>query len=88
MSLLIDFVNFKNILLENNINLFDHDLRISYHRLNNFTVNKNQKGGSINSNNKDITQKIKSMTQIHLLHLVNSLLVKNNEKTNWIFELY
>jgi len=84
----IDLIKFKKILFENQIELFDHDLRISHHRLCNYQMAKFQSGGSYNSSNKNILNKLNKMTQIHLSHLINSLLDKNDLKTDWILNLY
>ncbi len=84
----IDLIKFKNILSENKIELFDYDLRISHHRLCNYIINRTQTGGSTNSSSKTVSDKLNNMSQIHLSHLVNSLLDKNEHKTNWIFNLY
>ena len=88
MTSYIDLIKFKNILAENQIDLFDHDLRISHHRLCNWIQNKNQTGGSSNLSNSNIIYKLNNMSQIHLSHLVNSLLTKNEQKTNWILNNY
>jgi hypothetical protein len=85
MTSFIELIKFKNILRKNQIELFDHDLRISHHRLCNwFNKNKEQFGGSINVNNYSVSSKLKNMSQIHLSHLVYSLLDKNEQKINWI----
>lgn len=85
MTSFIELIKFKNILQKNHIVLFDHDLRISHHRLCNWIgKNKEQLGGSINVNNYNISRKLKNMSQIHLSHLVYSLLDKNIQKINWI----
>lgn len=87
---------FKQFLLNNNIELFDHEIRIVYKRLSNISsvyeeqFNSNtvsnlnlQNGGSIN-----ISQKLKKMSQQHILHLISSLMTKNDIKINWILNLY
>ena len=85
MTSFIEIIKFKNILKKNQIELFDHDIRISHHRLCNYlNKNKEQFGGSINANNSIISSKLKNMSQIHLSHLIYSLLDKNEEKINWI----
>jgi hypothetical protein len=85
----IDLIKFKNILEKNNIELFDHDIRISHYRLCNwFEKNKVQLGGATNVNNSSISEKLKQMSQIHLTHLVYSLLNKNEQKINWILNIY
>jgi hypothetical protein len=85
MTSIIELIKFKNILNKNQIVLFDHDIRISHHRLCNWlNKNKEQVGGSVNFNNDTISKQLKNMSQIHLSHLVNSLLNKNEEKINWI----
>jgi len=86
MTSYIDFIKFKNILLDNHIDLFDHDLRISHHRLCNLLKNKEQHGGSSVSRN-NICEKLNNMSQIHLSHLINSLLVKNEQKSTWILNI-
>lgn len=88
MTQYIDLLKFKNLLYENKIELFDHDLRISHHRLNNWNNKVDQIGGSTYHNKTSITQKLNNMSQIHLSHLVNSLLDKNEQKINWILNLY
>ncbi len=90
----IDLIKFKKILSNHQIELFDHDLRISHHRLSGFMISEKQTGGSHglattgNMTNKVILGKLENMSQIHLSHLVNSLLEKNNQKINWIFSMY
>ena len=85
MSSIIELIKFKNILEKNQIDLFDHDLRISHHRLCNwFNKNKEQNGGSVNINNYSVSTKLKKMSQTHLSHLVYSLLDKNEQKITWI----
>ncbi len=93
MTSFIDLIKFKNILMTNQIELFDHDLRISHYRLCNLVKNKNQMGGTgliINGTNctYGMEKKLNNMSQIHLSHLVNSLLSKNEQKTNWILNIY
>ncbi len=90
MTSFIDLIKFKNILLSNQIELFDHDLRISHYRLCNLVKNKNQFGGSTSTINETsgVEKKLNKMSQIHLSHLVNSLLAKNEQKTNWILNIY
>ncbi len=88
MTSYIDLIKFKKILSNHEIELFDHDLRISHHRLCSYMVNKKQVGGSNGFKNKDISNKLENMSQIHLSHLINALLEKNNQKTNWILTIY
>ncbi len=90
MTSYIDLIKFKNILLSNQIELFDHDLRITHYRLCNLVKNKNQMGGTslISNSTNSMEKKLKNMSQIHLSHLVNSLLSKNEQKTNWILNIY
>ena len=88
MKLFTNFNKFKKILLNNDIELFDYELRIVYKRLCNISQVNTQIGGSINNNQKNISQKFKKMSQQHMLHLINSLISKNDEKINWIFNLY
>jgi hypothetical protein len=87
MTSFIDLIKFKNILISNQIELFDHDLRISHFRLCNLVKNKNQIGGS-NLITNGIEKKLNNMSQLHLSHLVNSLLCKNEQKINWILNIY
>jgi len=50
----MDFLDYKNHLLSNNIRLFDDDYRISYHNLivlNDSIINSNQIGGGSEDNN-------------------------------------
>ncbi len=86
MTSFIDLIKFKNILMSNKIDLFDHDLRISHYRLCNLFKNKNQIGGS-NLITNGIEKKLNNMSQLHLSHLVNSLLCKNEQKINWILNI-
>lgn len=78
----MDFIAFKNFLNEKNIHLFDAEYRIAYHRLNNINSYLMQNGGSYNNNFE--MDKLHKLNQSTLSHLVNSLLTKNIEKTNWI----
>jgi len=82
----MDFIAFKNMLNQNNIHLFDAEYRIVYHRLNNMKSYLIHNGGSLN-NNFEI-DKIHKLNQATLSQLVNSLLTKNIEKTNWIINNY
>jgi hypothetical protein len=86
MTSYIDLIKFKKILSNHQIELFDHDLRISHHRLCYVMVNSKQAGGS--GDFKNNTNKLEKISQIHLLHLVNALLEKNNQKINWILSIY
>ncbi len=88
MTQSINLIKFKNILSSNKIELFDHDLRISYHRLCSHNVGKLQIGGSTGSSDLTVMDKLSNMSQLHLSHLVNSLLIKNDLKTDWILSLY
>lgn len=87
MTSYIDLIKFKNVLTENQIELFDHDLRISHHRLCNLIKSKDQRGGSSIAG-PNVYEKLNNMSQIHLSHLINSLLVKNEQKSNWILNIY
>lgn len=88
MAFSLDFIKFKKILSENEIEIFDYEFRIAHHRLCNWEKTKSQLGGSKNINIKNISSKLKNMSQIHLSHLIGSLLIKNDEKINWILNLY
>jgi len=87
MTSYIDLLKFKNVLAENQIELFDHELRISHHRLCNLIKSKDQHGGSSIART-NVYEKLNNMSQIHLSHLINSLLVKNEQKSNWILNIY
>jgi len=82
---------YNQFLLDNDIQLFDHEMRISYKRFCNLSseykkqqnLTNVQSGGSIN-----ITQKLKKMPRQHIIHLINSLNTNNDTKTKWILDLY
>ena len=82
---------YNQFLLDNDIQLFDHEMRISYKRLcilsseykKQQKLTNVQSGGSIN-----ITQKLKKMPRQHIIHLINSLNTNNDTKTKWILDLY
>lgn len=88
MTFSVDFIKFKKILSNNEIEIFDHELRIIHYRLCNWEKTKAQIGGSKNFNIKKMSTRLKNMSQIHLSHLISSLLIKNDEKINWILDLY
>jgi hypothetical protein len=67
----IDFITFKNYLIDNNILLFDSQYRIAhyrYHKLNDTTI----------------LSKVKSINKLQ--NFIDSLVNKNNEKINWILQ--
>lgn len=76
---MLNYLEFKNILKYNNINLFDSQYRIIYSRLNN--LNQEQVGGSINN-------KINKLDNLMLKKLVDSLLSKNINTCKWILQNY
>ncbi len=76
---MLNYLEFKNILKYNNINLFDSQYRIAYSRLNN--LNREQVGGSINN-------KINNLDNLMLVKLVDSLLSKNINASKWILQNY
>ena len=87
----IDFIEFKKILNENNIQLFDAQYRIAHHRFNHLNhINRNdQKGGSnVNLNNREIISNIIKNRPASLLSLINSLLNKNTIRINYIIDNY
>ena len=88
MTFPLDFIKFKKILSNNEIEIFDHELRIVHYRLCNWEKTKGQVGGSKNINIKKMSTRLKYMSQSHLSHLISSLLIRNDEKTNWILNLY
>jgi hypothetical protein len=89
MTSFIELIKFKNILHKNQIDLFDHDLRISHHRLCNwYQKNKEQFGGADNVETFNVSKKLKKMSQTHLSHLVYSLLNRNEQKIKWILDIY
>jgi hypothetical protein len=84
---------FKQFLTDNDIELFDFEMRISYKRLCNLSseYKKQQKLTKLNlqkGGSKNISQKLKKMQRQHILHLISSLVSKNDTKTNWILNLY
>ena len=85
---------YNQLLLDNDIQLFDHEMRISYKMLCNLSSEykkqqnlnldlNSQSGGSIN-----ITQKLNKMPRQHIIHLIDSLITNNDTKTKWILDLY
>lgn len=46
------YIDYINYLKSNNIILFDHDYRISYHNINKYATNNNQHGGGYNNIDK------------------------------------
>jgi hypothetical protein len=88
MLLQIDFVTFKNILNKNKIFLFDTQYRIAHFRYGQYIVNKNttneinhiQIGGSPGL----LLELINNQGPNKLYHFIDSLLVKNYAKSDWI----
>ena len=65
----IDFITFKNYLIDNNIMLFDSQYRIAHYRYNML-------------NDINILSKVKNINKLD--NFINSLVTKNIEKINWI----
>lgn len=73
----MNLIEYKQVLQDNNIKLFDHDIRISYFMLNKY-YNKEQIGGGNNIFCNKSTQEIKNIVDISLspnFHLLS--LTKN-----------
>jgi len=68
----IDFITFKNYLIDNDIMLFDSQYRIAHYRYNMITK----------INNSNILSKVKNINKLD--NFINSLVTKNIEKINWI----
>ncbi len=92
MSNHIDFIDFKKLLNNKNILLFDGQYRIAHFRFNNLLKQLEQNGGN-NETNKSIlidnTDKLKDkLINNNLLErLINSLLENNTITTNYIVDL-
>ena len=87
MSSHIDFLDFKNILNKNNILLFDTQLRIAHFRYNQYIQNLPQYGGSNTLDTTKLLDKINKKNNCLLSHFIDSLIVNNISKTNYIIEL-
>jgi hypothetical protein len=87
MSSHIDFLDFKNILNKNNILLFDTQLRIAHFRYNQYIKNTPQIGGSNILDSNKLLNRINDKSNCLLSHFIDSLIVNNIQKTNYIFEL-
>ena len=87
MTHIITFMDFKKLLINKNIYLFDGQYRVVHALLNELNENTsyNQSGGAIINNN--IINKVNKLNSVHLLHLVNAILDKNKVKLNWILAL-
>lgn len=87
MSSQIDFLDFKNILNKNNILLFDTQLRIAHYRYNEYIKNLPLSGGSNTLDSNLLLDKIYKKSNCLLSHFIDSLIVNNISKTNYIIEL-
>lgn len=70
----MNYNEYLKLLERNNIKLFDHDKRISYHNIKNYSLNNNQKGGGdlkYYKNFKDIINISLSSNPQLLLSLLN-----------------
>jgi hypothetical protein len=65
----IDFITFKNYLIDNNILLFDSQYRIAHYRYDKL-------------NKKNILKKINNKQKLNCF--IDSLVTKNKEKLEWI----
>jgi hypothetical protein len=65
------FIQYKKILEKNNINLFDHEYRISYFEMQNNHSNNIMKGGG------SLYEKLKNMNNNDLLNLVKISISSN-----------
>lgn len=89
MDLSNDFLYFKKTLDDNNIELFDYELRIAHKRFLTLFKLPSQTGGSQNETvDLNILNVLDKMSHTHLSHLVNSLLTNNVNKSKWIFNMY
>ena len=81
----IDYISFKNIINEHNINLYDGDIRIAHCRFNNLFYNKlvNNEYLSIIDDQNTTINKLKKNPNL-LIHLINSLVKNNINKINYI----
>ncbi len=93
MSNHIDFIDFKKLLNNKNILLFDGQYRIAHFRFNNLLKQLEQNGGNDGNNSQSIlidnTDKLKDkLINNNLLErLINSLLENNTITTNYIVDL-
>ena len=69
------FNQYKKLLERNNIQLFDHDYRISYFELTNIIDNNMRGGGSL-------YKKLKDMDHINLINLVKISISSNSQYIN------
>ena len=86
MTYIITFMDFKKLLNNKNIYLFDGQYRIAHSRLNeliNKSNNNNQLGGSI-IDTSNILDKVNKLNSIRLFHFVNAIIDANKEKIDWI----
>jgi hypothetical protein len=85
MSNIITFMDFKKLLNNKNIYLFDGEYRIAHYQLNKLInkSNNNQTGGSI-IDTTNILDKVNKLNSVRLLHFVNAIIANNKEKINWI----
>ena len=83
-----DYITFKNILNENNIQLFDAQYRIAHYRYNKYIQKIPQQGGSSENNNQNLLSKIVNNKSNLLNHFVDSLLSNNINKTDYITGLF
>ena len=70
----MNYNEYLELLEKNNIKLFDHDKRISYHNIKNYNFTNNQKGGGYfkyNKNFKNIVDISLSSNPQLLLSLLN-----------------
>lgn len=72
------FNQYKKLLERNNIQLFDHDYRISYFELTNIIDNNMRGGGSL-------YKKLKDMDHINLINLVKISISSNSQYINCLF---
>ncbi len=95
----IDFIEFKNLLNNYNILLFDGQYRIAHYKYQKIINSQNQNGGSNNFNqgklnydenkiNKpfELINKINNHSENLLRIFISSLVDNNKNKINWVLE--
>jgi hypothetical protein len=82
------FLDFKNLLLDSNIKLFDAEFRIVHYRFNELNKNMLQNGGAFNKYKpNELIERIKQTKPTLLEPFINGLLTNNNNKIFWIINM-
>jgi len=82
------FLDFKNLLLDSNIKLFDAEFRIVHFRFNEFKKNMEQRGGTFNKYKLNgLIESIKEKKPQLLDPFINGLLTNNINKIFWIINM-